>query len=197
MPPSVLSAFLVFTCITALTPGPNTLLSLSTGIQRGFKGSVPTLAGICAGFFCVMFLCCTVIFSLSSVSATLIRVVRYAGCAYIVWLAWCIAVQKPVDETWPQPGADFLKGFMLQFVNVKIFIYGMTAYSGFILPHDDSILALVAGMVTLTAIGSAGTVCWALAGAVLQRFFRQHARVLNLIMALLLLGCVIPLAFDW
>ena len=196
MPASVLSAFLVFTFITAFTPGPNNLLSLSTGIRRGFKGSISTLAGICAGFFCVMGACCTLIFSLSSVSATSVAAVRYAGCLYIVWLAWKIATQKPTDEARPSAGADFLKGFILQFVNVKIYIYGMTAYSGFILPYDDSALALGAGMVTLTAIGSAGTVCWALAGAVLQRFFKRHARVVNVVMALLLLGCVIPLVTN-
>ena len=57
MTASSLSAFLAFTLITAFTPGPNTILSLSTGVQRGFRGSVPVLLGIGAGFLCVMFLC--------------------------------------------------------------------------------------------------------------------------------------------
>ena len=57
MPASVLSAFFVFTFITAITPGPNNILALTTGGRAGFMGSIPVLAGIYGGFFCVMAIC--------------------------------------------------------------------------------------------------------------------------------------------
>ena len=196
MPPSVISAFLVFTFITAFTPGPNNVLALSTGIQRGFRGSLPVVAGISTGFFCVMILCCSLVFSLSTLSSELMRLVRYAGCLYIVWLAWKIATAVPKEEAHLHSGTDFLTGLVLQFANVKIMIYGMTACSGFILPWYDSIPALLAGACILTLIGASGVLTWALAGSILQRLFRQHTKVMNIILAILLLSCLIPMLFP-
>ena len=46
MPASVLSAFFVFTFITAITPGPNNILALTTGGRAGFRGSIPVLADL-------------------------------------------------------------------------------------------------------------------------------------------------------
>ena len=72
-----------------------------------------------------------------------------------------------------------MTGFVLQFVNVKIMVYGMRAYSAFILPHHDSVAAFLAGMCFLTMMGSLGPIVWAVAGASLQSVFQRHARVTN------------------
>ena len=47
------------------------------------------------------------------------EVLKYIGADYILWLAIHIAFSKPSTENAEQ-SASFLKGFMLQFVNVKI-----------------------------------------------------------------------------
>ena len=195
MPLSVLSAFLVFISITAFTPGPNNILAMSAGIQRGFRGSLPILAGICCGFFGVMLLCCLLVTSLSVLSERFVSVIKYAGCLYIAFLAWKVAFARPAEGE-QQARAGFWAGCILQFVNIKVIIYGMTAYSGFILPYDDSALTLIAAMCVLTLFGSAGTVAWALAGSLLQRFFRAHARLVNAVMGVLLLACIGPLLFG-
>ena len=54
---------------------------------------------------------------------------KYIGAAYILWLAIHIVFSKPSTENAEQ-SASFLKGFMLQFVNVKIYIFGVTALPG-------------------------------------------------------------------
>ena len=167
MPASVLSAFFVFTFITAITPGPNNILALTTGGRAGFRGSIPVLAGICGGFFCVMAICGVLFFSFSVLSASFLQIMRYIGSA----------------------DAGFMTGFVLQFVNVKIMVYGMTAYSAFILPHHDSVAALLAGMCFLTMMGSLGTIVWAVAGASLQSVFQRHARVTNGSLGAMLVGC--------
>lgn len=190
---SVLSAFLTFTCITAFTPGPNNILALSSGVRYGFRGAAPVLFGIWTGFLCVMFLCGVLVFSLSSVSPVFMEIMKYVGCLYIVWLAWKTATAKSGDNGNANAGSGFVTGLVLQFVNVKIMIYGITAYSGFIFPVHQSAAALLGGMVVLTLIGGAGTVAWALAGSALQTVFRRHAVILNAAMALMLLACLIPM----
>lgn len=54
------------------------------------------------------------------------EVMKYIGAAYILWLAIHIAFSRKTSENTEQ-SALFLKGFMLQFVNVKIYMFGVTA----------------------------------------------------------------------
>lgn len=189
MPASVLSAFFVFTFITAITPGPNNILALTTGSRAGFRGSIPVLAGICGGFLCVMAICGAISFSFSVLSASFLQTMRYVGSAYLLWLAWKTAIPKAGSSSSREAGAGFMTGFVLQFVNVKIMVYGMTAYSAFILPYQDSVAALLAGMCFLTLMGSLGTIVWAVAGASLQGIFQRHARVMNGLLGAMLVGC--------
>ena len=100
-----------------------------------------------------------------------------------------MAVMKVNTKKAESTDAGFMTGFVLQFVNVKIMVYGMTAYSAFILPHHDSVAALLAGMCFLTMMGSLGTIVWAVAGASLQSVFQRHARVTNGLLGAMLVGC--------
>lgn len=189
MPASVFSAFFVFTFITAITPGPNNILALTTGSRAGLRGSIPVLAGICGGFLCVMAICGVLSISFSVLSASFLQVMRYVGSAYLLWLAWKTAMPKAGGNSDGRAGAGFMTGFVLQFVNVKIMVYGMRAYSAFILPHHDSVAAFLAGMCFLTMMGSLGPIVWAVAGASLQSVFQRHARVTNGLLGAMLVGC--------
>lgn len=190
---AVLSAFLTFTFITAFTPGPNNILALRSGSRYGFRGSATIIAGICAGFLCVMIICGTTAFSLSVLSDRLITVMKYVGCAYIIWLAWKVATASTTDSDTAQARIGFLSAFILQFVNIKIIIYGLAAFSGFVLPYYGSYLAIIGFILVLTMIGSAGVLAWVLVGSALQRFFVRHARMTNTVMGIMLLGCAVSL----
>lgn len=190
---AVFSAFLAFTLITAFTPGPNNILAMSAGMRHGFRGSIPIVSGICAGFFSVMLLCCVVVFSLSAFSKHFIAGMNWVGCLYILWLAWKVTFANPVDGRTAETQMGFASGFVLQFVNIKIIIYGITALSSFILPYYDSHFMILGFAALLTLIGSAGVLIWALAGSALQRFFCSHARIINAVMGIMLLACALAL----
>ncbi len=66
------------------------------------------------------------VYGVSSLLPNVMEVMKYIGAAYILWLAIHIAFSKPSTENAEQ-SASFLKGFMLQFVNVKIYMFGVTA----------------------------------------------------------------------
>ena len=67
---------------------------------------------------------------------------KYIGAAYILWLAIHIAFSKKTSENTEQ-SASFLKGFMLQFVNVKIYMFGVTALTGYVVGYMSSFSALL------------------------------------------------------
>lgn len=193
MPLSVIATFLTFTIITAFTPGPNNILALSSGSRYGFKGCMPIVAGICLGFMCVMVACGAMSLYISEISGTFIVFMKYVGCLYIVWLAWSVATSDNKKEGAEQKSSGFIEGLILQFVNVKIIIYGLTAFTAFILPYYNSVLEILCATLVLTVIGSAGVITWALAGSVLQTFLLRYARIANTVMGLLLLGCAVNL----
>ena len=70
------------------------------------------------------------------------EVMKYIGAAYILWLAIHIVFCKPSTENAEQ-SASFLKGFMLQFVNVKIYMFGVTALTGYVVGYMSSFPALL------------------------------------------------------
>ncbi len=193
MPLSVLSAFIVFSFITAFTPGPNNILALNSGIQLGFRKTIPLLLGISSAFICVMIICCGFVYSLSSFSENFQVALKYVGCIYIAWLSIKIAITTNNGDEKNRQVSSFFSGFLLQFVNIKIYIYGITAFSGFIIPYYDSIYSLIIGALVLTFIGSSGTIAWAVLGTMLQSFYRAHTKFMNISMAAMLLLCIIPM----
>ncbi|PQN98557.1 cysteine/O-acetylserine transporter, partial [Shigella flexneri] len=90
---------------------------------------------------------------------------------------------------------SFWASFALQFVNVKIILYGVTALSTFVLPQTQALSWVVGVSVLLAMIGTFGNVCWALAGHLFQRLFRQYGRQLNIVLALLLVYCAVRIFY--
>lgn len=79
----------------------------------------------------------------------------------------------------------------MQFVNVKVILYGITALSTFVLPFHRSAGALALAVAVLVITGFVSNCIWALFGSVFQRLFTQHRKVVNAVMALALVYCAV------
>lgn len=77
----------------------------------------------------------------------------------------------------------------------QIILYGVTALSTFVLPQTQALSWVVGVSVLLAMIGTFGNVCWALAGHLFQRLFRQYGRQLNIVLALLLVYCAVRIFY--
>ena len=124
MTPTLISAFLTYTLITALTPGPNNILALSSVTSHGLRRSLRVLAGMSVGFIITMLICAALTFSLVELDSRFTLVLGWIGAAYILWLAWQIAKSKPATGTPSVEPVGFWASLGLQFVNVKIILYG-------------------------------------------------------------------------
>ena len=191
---SVLLSYLTYASVCAFTPGPNNIISLYAVSKNGWKKGLNTLWGITLGFLCVMLICALFCYELAKFVPTVAGIMKYVGAAYILWLAIHVALSKH-DDTERQP-VSFWKGFLLEFVNVKIILYAITVYTGYVIPADQSILSMILHAVSLTIIGAAGFFTWAAVGAVLQKFLKKYYRPFNIAMGLLLLYCALSLAFS-
>ena len=189
-----LSAFFSYTFLTAYTPGPNNIMAMTNASRDGFKRSISFLSGIFLGFIIVMSACAAFTSLLYEFIPTIRPVMVWLGAAYILWLAWTIWRDTPnkkksgLTET-----NSFISGMLLQFVNIKIILYGITAMSSYILPNYHGILVIAFFSLLLSLIGTSGCICWAFFGAAFEKLFNRYRRQLNAIMALLLVYCAFSL----
>lgn len=185
--------FLIYCLITSYTPGANNLLSMSNAIRLGLHRSIRFNFGILAGFAAVMSICAVFSTTLYSFLPKVKIVMQILGAAYMLYLAWKVWNSSSELSTDGGREASFLSGVVLQFANPKIYIYAITAMSLYILPVYHSAAALIGFTVILTLIGASGSFIWALFGAAFCKFFSKHTRIVNAVMALLLLYCAAAL----
>ena len=189
MPGYVLGNFFIYSVINAFTPGPGNILALNTVTNYGYKKGRPLYWGIFAGYYVVQVICAVFVFGVSTFLPDVLGIMKYIGAAYILWLAVHIALSKPTTGT-VEKSASFLKGFLLQFVNVKIYLFGITALTGYITEYSGSLWVLLLFEVIIATIGTIATLTWIGMGVLIQRAYQKYYRVINIILALTLSECV-------
>nr|WP_157766961.1 LysE family transporter [uncultured Blautia sp.] len=190
----VLSSLAVYALVTGWSPGPNNVLLLSTTGRFGLKRSMKLITGIWTGFLTIMLLCAVFSVGLGRLLPGAVPYLKYIGAAYILYLAFTVLKRKPVradDGTGKDP--SFVSGFLLQFINVKVILYGISALSSYVLPYESSVPALIFFAFFLTFFGATGNLVWALIGSIFQKWYNKYYMAFNIIIALLLVRCSVKL----
>ncbi|HNZ83285.1 MAG TPA: LysE family transporter [Sedimentibacter sp.] len=183
---SNVTAFLSYVIITTFTPGPNNIMAMSNATRYGFKKSIRFNAGVFFGFLILMVLSSFLSVTLYSLIPSIKPVMTFIGASYILWLAWKIYKSKPHAEDESHATNTFTAGILLQFVNVKAIIYCITIVSTFIVPYYDSVFVLSIFSLFLASVSFLSTCSWAVFGFLFQKFLFKNERIVNIIMALLL-----------
>ncbi|MFK4302490.1 MULTISPECIES: LysE family transporter [unclassified Paenibacillus] len=186
-------SFLSYAITTALSPGPNNILVLNAVSNNGMKRSKQLIFGVYFGFFSVMVICGMFSVVLAKYIPTAMPYMKYIGCAYILWLAYYTAISKPSSSDAEEGSTSFMRGFILQFVNVKIILWGITIFTGYVLPYYSSFAAVAGFIVLATIIGDGATHLWAIGGVILHKIINKYWRPINLMMALLLVYSALSL----
>ena len=185
----VIGNFLLYCLINAFTPGPGNILALNTVTNYGWRKGKKLFFGIFAGYYVVQIICALFVFGIGTFLPSVLDAMKYVGAAYILFLAIHIAVSKPTEDT-KSKSASFIKGFMLQFVNVKIYLFGITALTGFITDYSKELWVLIVFELLIATIGTIATLTWIGLGILIQKFYLKHYRIINIILALTLLECI-------
>jgi threonine/homoserine/homoserine lactone efflux protein len=196
---SLLIAFIMFATVMFFTPGPNNIMLLSSGLNYGFRPTLPHIAGITFGF---AFMVGAVGLGLGTIFIAypvLQTILKYAGAAYLIYLAAAIALSGPMtpNQDNGRGPMTFWGAAMFQWVNAKgwVMVIGtITAYAAIAaFPWNITIqvgLSLILGALSCTA--------WALFGTALRPLLTspRAVRAFNIVMALLLLASLYPVFMD-
>ena len=199
MSQSLLIAFVMFATVMFFTPGPNNIMLLSSGLTYGFRRTLPHAAGITIGF---AFMVGAVGLGLGTIFITypvLQTILKYAGIAYLIYLAIHIAMSGPAtpDQDNARGPMTFWGAAMFQWINVKgwVMVIGtITAYAGIASFPWNIVIQVLLSLL----LGTLSCAAWAAFGSALRPILTsaRAVRAFNIVMALLLLASLYPVLMD-
>ncbi|MBU4611218.1 LysE family translocator [Achromobacter sp. GG226] len=194
MPDSLLLPLIAFTFTMSVTPGPNNVMLTASGVNFGFRRTVPHMVGISTG---VVIMVLAIGMGLGTVFQTWPQVhivMKYLGAAYLLYLAWRIAVAGgPAGAAAGARPMSLLGAAAFQWVNPKAWMMVVGAVAAFA-PAQDYYHHVARIALVMAVVGLPTIALWAGAGTLLRGLLQNpHAmRSFNIVMALLLVASLYP-----
>lgn len=203
---STLALFSVAALALTATPGPDMLLIASRSMSQGRGAGFATLAGIQVGTYCHALAAALGLSQLFLMVPVAYDIVRYAGAAYLLYLAWKTlrsngTIFAPTGGLRHHPlGAMFRQGLLTNLLNPKMALFVLALFPQFVRPADGAIalqimvlatvLNLIGLMVNGIVIVTASRLGCLFSGG--GRFRRLPQLLLGTVFA----GLAVRLAFD-
>ncbi len=192
-----------FALATTFTPGPNNMMLITSGVNFGFRRTVPHMFGITLGVVSLVLLTGLGVAGLFRAWPPSLTVLKALSVAYMLWLAWKIAhsaapAKAPaqdagLDEARPTSRPlSLIQAAAFQWVNPKAWAMALGGVAAYV-PEPD-LLSLVLAAAIFAAVSVPSTSLWAAAGQALQRWLSDplRLRAFNWIMAILLILSLWP-----
>ena len=183
-----------------MTPGPNNIMLLSSGLTYGYKRTIPHALGVVIGFpLMTIFVGLGLgeFFKLYPITFTILKSI---GILYLLWLAWKISRSTPKfkeNDPESQP-LKFIPIVLFQWINPKNWIKIITAMSVYVtsVEHATIQIMIITLVFFLTVFISANS--WALGGVILKKLIKSDVGIkrFNVIMAILLVLSIVPTIFE-
>lgn len=161
---------LSYALVSIFTPGPNNITSSSLGMRVGYPRTLRFIGGVVTGFFCIMVTSGLLTELLVSAYDRIAVVLKIAGVAYLLWLVYTVLRPEQGPHASHEAGARYRDGLLLQLVNPKVILFGLTMYATLLAPLMKNPLAVVISALVLSMLSFLSTSLWALLGAGIQRF---------------------------
>ncbi|MEO1562852.1 MAG: LysE family translocator [Pseudomonadota bacterium] len=191
---SVLLPLSWFAFVSSITPGPNNLMLMASGVNFGFRRTIPHMLGIGIGFTVMVLLVGVGLAQIferypwTNIALTVFSVI------YMLWLAWKIAnAAAPKEGEVGGTPMTFLQAALFQWVNPKAWAMALGAIT--IYAADNSFaavlfVAIVFGLINLPCVS-----VWTLLGVGVKELLqdRRYLRAFNWTMAALLVASLYPI----
>ena len=189
-------ALLVYALVTSITPGPNNLMLLASGVNFGIVRTIPHMLGISIGFFVLLLAVGCGLGAVLTAVPALHTALKVAGAAYLLYLAWKIAMSRSLGSKGEAKGRPmrFIDAAAFQWVNPKAWVMAITAMAVYANPNHPFVsVALISIAFTIVNLPSVSV--WAGFGTALRGFLSDPRRLkwFNIAMGLLLAATLWPM----
>ena len=186
-------AFCLAAAALAFVPGPTVTVIIANSLRHGARAGMMNVAGTQAGFVIWLVIAALGLSAAIQVMGLWFDVLRWAGAAYLVWLAIRLFrsngdLAVATDRARPH-GSFFLQGFIVIISNPKMLVLFGAMIPPFIVPGGDpmaQILVLGATFMVIAAVGD--TVYALIAGKAGSWLSRSRVRRLEIASGCFLLG---------
>jgi cysteine/O-acetylserine efflux protein len=190
---------LTYAFVMTFTPGPNNVSSSALGMRVGYRRSLPYLLGIASGFLAIMLASGLLTDFLTRNYGVIAPYLKWVGVAYMVYLATAILLEPFLRHKKGKTTREgFLGGLLLQLLNIKVILYGITIYTSFAPLLTGATARTLVSAASLAGLGFVSVSTWTVLGAGLSRFLTKKAYRLafNAAMAILLLYSGLSIALH-
>jgi threonine/homoserine/homoserine lactone efflux protein len=178
IPLDSLALYAIACVLLVLTPGPNLMYLISRTLCQGRTAGIVSLAGTTSG---LLFYAVAAAFGLTAVFVAvplLFDVVRLAGAAYLLWLAWDAIRPRGSGGLFARrdlppvaPGVLYRTGVLTSILNPKVALFYLALFPQFVDPARGSVLLQSLSLTAVQiVIAAAGDLLFVLAAARVARW---------------------------
>ena len=197
------AALVLFVLVASITPGPNNIMMLASGLNHGVRASIPHMLGIVFGFAALLL---SVGFGFGFLFERYIwlhQVIQIVGICYLIYLSYLIAnTNTHVDIDAGENDAEqvsskpftFLQAALFQWVNPKAWVMGTSAIATYSTVGSDSVLQILGIVSVFMVFTLPAILVWLIFGVALQKLLSNddYRQWFNVCMGLLLFASVVP-----
>ena len=188
-------ALLVYAFVTSVTPGPNNMMLMASGVNFGFRRTIPHMFGIATGFLILLVAVGLGLGALIHSFPPVQTALKVLSIGYMLWLAWKIATSRSVGEgrTSGKP-LTFLQAAGFQWVNPKAWAMALVAMGAYT-NVDYPIISVLIVSSAFAIVNFPSVSVWAGFGTALRGFLADPQRLkwFNIAMAMLLVASLWPM----
>lgn len=191
----LLFSLAVFALVASITPGPNNLMVMASGAAFGARRTVPHVAGIAIGFSSMIG---AAVFGLGALLETFpwaLDVVRYAGAAWMFWLAWQLLqpmISPPAGAGGEEVSAKarpfrLYEAALFQWINPKAWAMAVATAGAYAGITEDTIGRTLAMCAVFMVVGPPSNFTWVFGGQAIRRLLspERGGRLFSGLMGLL------------
>jgi threonine/homoserine/homoserine lactone efflux protein len=176
MTQELLIALLGFAFVTSVTPGPNNMMLLASGVNFGFRPTVPHMLGISIGHSLMVFLVGLGLAGMFTAWPPALVLLKLASVGYMLWLAWKIAnAGSPGAGNAAARPMSFLQAAAFQWVNPKAWAMALGAVAAYV--PEPSVRAYAVVALIFAAVNLPSVSVWAGAGQAVRRWLDRPGRL--------------------
>ncbi len=194
-----LFAVVLFAISSSVTPGPNNIMVMTSGLNFGVRKSLSLLTGICVGFTVMLLLVGLGFSQLFEEFPNLHFIIKCVGVFYLLYLAYLIAGSADdVHSDKQSEPFSFVKGLLFQWVNAKAWVVATGAIAAFTTTEanflsQNIMIATIFFVVSFPCVG-----VWLVFGSILKNVLNssKSRRWFNFTMSGLLVLSVVPVVGE-
>jgi threonine/homoserine/homoserine lactone efflux protein len=189
-------ALVTLAFVASITPGPNNLMLLASGMNHGVRRTLSHLAGVSLGFGFLLLLIALGLGAIFERYEAVEVLLKVLGAAYLSYLAWKIFRTSDVQSAEGTAAPlTFLQAAAFQWVNPKAWVMGTTATSTLLDPDASVIGGAAALTAAFWVVNLPCITTWMVSGAYAARWAdnQRRIRLVNRSLGVLLAGTVVLL----